>query len=527
MKKNNWPIKKIGKTAGALLLAGSVFLCACEKQDPQKKGNKKKHSTKTTTVSETDPQTGRSDPADTFRIDAKLWSADIPIQYMYDKGTCIDEDDETYYAFMSDPNHPDFDYFYIYIITESAEVFRKTYQYDIPMDQLAKGTLPMTNLAGCDFYEFETYHFGTEIDSEETHYVCRYEAASMTIELVLGENSIQGTSQVRDIMRSIEFNLPDLGLTDPPFAFEQGEFQTTVQELPLGQFKVTPRQGHFSEHVFITSSNGFVPFSSTACYVVASEKYLYTCESGLVHVYLINGDEMTKIGDIVAGCEVVTMDLLDGDTVTFYPDSDPQYMIKFFFVETVNGNDRVLSVLDDVVVSPDGQHILYHNPLADQMHMLYLDPVTKVVTSEPFSFSDVPLDAWDLQYVFMTDSCMYARFSSYAPSGSTFHLLQYDFDGNLIGEVKDDTLENMYTYSLYEFGEYILVADQGEDTLRLMDENGNTVDSVKIGDLIGIPSGNLTHYSFLKVNDEGDFLLVYAYDHDGVLEDLVFNIHIG
>ena len=49
----------------------------------------------------------------------------------------------------------------------------------------------------------------------------------------------------------------------------------------------------------------------------------------------------------------------------------------------------------------------------------------------------------------------------------------------------------------------------------------------KIGDLIGIPSGNLTHYSFLKVNDEGDFLLVYAYDHDGVLEDLVFNIHIG
>ncbi|MBO4474439.1 MAG: hypothetical protein J5750_05940 [Clostridiales bacterium] len=85
----------------------------------------------------------------------------------------------------------------------------------------------------------------------------------------------------------------------------------------------------------------------------------------------------------------------------------------------------------------------------------------------------------------------------------------------------------MYTYALCEFGEYLLVMDQGEDTLRLMDRSGNTIASAALSELIGIDDMTFVHYSFLQRNDRGDFILLYAYDNGGVLEDLVFHIHIA
>ena len=530
MKKPIFPIKRISKTAGIVCLAACVLFGGCQKTGS---GDHSEKNRKKPTQSTTGPDEPSSDPSTTtvpdtfYHLDATLWSADIPNHYTYDKADAIDTDEMSLFYFEGDPGHPDFDYFLIRIVTESAEDFRNGYQFFIAMDEYAAGTLPTTEIGGFDFVEYTTWNFGAEIDAEETHYLYRYENASMTIDITLGSETRKGSYLGGDILYTLEFSLPDLGLQDPPFAFESGEFQSQVQELPLGDLKVTPSQAHFSEHVFKSSENGRVPFSSTACYVATSEKYLYTCESGRVYIYLITDDEMTLVDSVVVmpGCPEFA--LLDGDTVVFYCDPDPSCVTDFFFVETVDGKETTLSCLSSVVVSPDGQHILRYNPLADQMHMLSVDPDTNDVVSEKFEFHEIPLEGWDLQYVFMTDTSMFARFSEYNDGDTRFRLFEYDFDGYLIREWEDETRENLYTYALFEFGDYYLVVDQDEDTIRLVNKEGNTEAAVKIGDLIGIDSINLTHYSLVKVNDQGDFLLVYAHYYEGILEDLVYHIHIG
>lgn len=528
-------IKRFGSAAGAVLLAASM-LCGCKKAEEPSSGKKhKKHSSTTTTTTTTSEPTSSTDPEPTtnastsgasYSIEAKLWNGMIPDQYEYNQDMFIDEEDECFYTFYGTPDHPDFDYLKVSIYTEDADAFRSKYQYFVPMDEYANGTLPTVNIGGYEFVTFTAWNFGLEIDLEETHYLYRHEAAGMTVELTVQDAAYSGTAQVQDILDNMTFTLPDLGLSDPEFSFESGEYQATVQELPMGPYQVTPSQAHFSEHVYVSSSGGYVTFSATATHVCASEKYLYTCDRGTVYIYLIGDDEMTRVAEIQAGFEVVTASLLDGDIATFYPDPDPMLSDRFFIVETVNGQDRTMSCLNDVVVSPDGQHILYYNPRADELHMLSLDPVTKKVSSEPFEL-EIPLEVYDLQYVFMADTNMYIRFYSYENDEDTFRLLKYDFDGNYLGDFTDETLEQMYTYAFYEFGDKILLVDQGEDTIRLLDKDGNLIDSVLIGDLIGIPSGNFTHYSLVQVGDKGDFILVYAYNNGGILEDLVFHIHIA
>jgi antitoxin component YwqK of YwqJK toxin-antitoxin module len=74
-----------------------------------------------------------------------------------------------------------------------------------------------------------------------------------------------------------------------------------------------------------------------------------------------------------------------------------------------------------------------------------------------------------------------------------------------------------------------VVKEYYEDgTLELWSKDGKLLSTISIYELIGIPKDDVEfpHYSFLKTGNEGDFLLLFAYDNDGVLEDLVYKIHI-
>ena len=82
---------------------------------------------------------------------------------------------------------------------------------------------------------------------------------------------------------------------------------------------------------------------------------------------------------------------------------------------------------------------------------------------------------------------------------------------------------------MYDFGSDILMNNDREGTLELWNKEGQCLSRISIYELIGISpeEGGYLDYSFVKTGDQGDFLLICAYNNDGILEDLVFRIHIG
>ena len=543
------PIKKKGLAEGlmALTLSTSILLSACSKTtDPTKKKKKTTKNTSSTTVDPdadpngndpSDPSSGNASSsssgsaqssANAYHVSAKLWEGDIPDHFKCIKDDCTDTDTSSYYAFYGDPDHPDYDYVILSIQSESSDDFAKRVQYYFSIPDYLEGKLPTKTIGDYEFAEYTTSHFGSEIDITETGYVYRDEKSGMTVCINVGDWVPRGTFMGNELLSNLHFNLPDLGLTDPPYAFEEGEHQTTVQEMPLGEYTVTPSQAHFSEHVYVTASGGIVRFSSTATHAAASEKYLYTCDirTMIVYIYRITDEEMQLVTSVQQNFEVITTELLDGDTVTFYPDAE--YLDHFFMVENAGGKETVLSCLNDVAVSPDGQTIMYHNPIGDQLHFIKQDPTTKKVTNVPFQL-EVPLENWNIQYVFLTNTSMYIRFDTYKDGETEMHVLEYDLNGQFVQELHDDAKKNLYPYSLNALGDELLVIDQGEDTLEIWNKEGKSRASVSLNELLGFSEGEVEfpHYSFLKINDNGDYLLVFAYDNGGVVEDLVFHIHIG
>ena len=521
----------------ALALAAGILLSGCSKND--KKTTNGKSSSKTNFEVTPDEKNSGSDPTSakstgsTYRIDAKLWSCDVPNSLKCLRDESIDEDGKSYFEFYGDLQHVDYNYVKLSIVTEDIDAFAKRYQYYISLKDYAEGTLPVTTIGGYDFVNFEDMHFGSEIDLEQTTFLYRDEKSSMTISITVNEYPVGAPFESKKFFSNIEFNLPDLGLKDPDFAFESGEHQTTVQQMKIGDYTITPFQARFSEHVYKEAGGGFVTFSSTATHAASSDKYLYTYDirSCLVYVYQITDEEMKLIKSISFGKNAATEELLDGDTVTLYP--DPEAPDKFFMVEESGGKQTILSCLNDLAVSPDGSLILSYVVYLDSIRRLHFDPETKTLTSERFAL-EIPNasgeNKTEVQYLFLTGKYIFARVVEYTDT-STVVAYQLDPEGKLIRKLPSAGDASRAIGAVFDLGGDLLAVDNApDDMLTIMDDSGNAIGSVTLEDLLGFHydegDGFFTHFSLLKRNDQGDFLMIYAYNNNGLLEDLVFTIHI-
>ena len=523
------------------MLIGSMLLAGCAKTEETTKKKKDKKSSKdsqkesTATVEDEDSDdsdpsetTGKDDTAEngTYHLDTILWDADIPEEFAYLEKEAVDTDEENYYSFYKEQDQKSGKYWYIYIVKEDANAFRNLYKEYFSMMDYANGDLPTRNICGYDFVEISHTVSTGDYGMRVTSYVYRHEAASMTVHITFGESGEPDDFEGWALFDGFTFELPDLGLSDPPFVFLSGEPKTEVKELDLSGYKVTPVQGHFSERVYTTSDT----YSSTAAQVAASDKYLYTFENkgSIVTVYQINGEEMTKVTEIAYEESTVTVNLLDNDTVTFIP--DPERTHAFILVETVDGQEKLLSCRSEVHVSPDGQLILTAPSFwANEVRLLTYDPSSKTLTSSPFTLEvDPSFERAEVTSFFFADNGIFATMRDAGAYGIE-RLFEFDRNGKAIREITDPTREELYVESMYDFGPDILMNNDREGTLELWNKEGQCLSRISIYELIGISpeEGGDLDYSFVKTGDQGDFLLICAYNNDGILEDLVFRIHIG
>ena len=525
------------------MLIGSMLLAGCAKTEEttKKKKNKKssKESQKESTAMVEDEDSDDSDPSETtgkddtaenatYHLDTILWDADIPEEFAYLENEAVDTDEENYYSFYKEQDQNSDKYWYIYIVKEDANAFRNLYKEYFSMMDYANGDLPTRNICGYDFVEFSHLKSTGDYGMRVTSYVYRHEAASMTVHITFAEDGEPDDFEGWALFDGFTFELPDLGLSDPPFEYLSDAPRTEVKELDLSGYKVTPVQGNFSERVIATSSYGRSPSSSTARYAAASDKYLYTYSwDNVITVYQINGEEMTKVTDISYDESKASATLLGNDSVTLIP--DPELARNFILVETSDGQEKILSCLIDVYVSPDGQMILTAPTFwADEVRLLQYDPNTVNMTSSPFDLDiDPSFERAEVTSIFFADNGIFATMRDAGAYGVE-RLFEFDRNGKAIREITDPTREELYVESMYDFGSDILVNNDREATIELWNKEGQCLSRISIYELIGTTQVNeYPEYSFLKTGDQGDFLLIFAYDYDGILEDLVFRIHIG
>jgi len=304
--------------------------------------------------------------------------------------------------------------------------------------------------------------------------------------------------------------------------------RTNVSESHLNEYyTVTPVQCRFSEPVFYTTpEDAEIVTSETAGHVAASEKYLYlySAVKERLYVYLINGEEMTLVTTVPSrGKYDITVDLLDGDFLTVYT-GYPHPLL----VENAGGKETILSCDSDIVVSPDGQTIIYR-----QSSKLHYDPQKKEVTSEPFELN-TPGQIYSNLEIFVTNTNIYVQGEKRLTDQTDinypleYHVFEYDLDGKLIREF-NNTQGNLKMEAVYDLGDELLIVNGETYSIELWDKEGNYLAGASLYSLIGHYGGNsfFPYYSLVRCGKSSDFILVSAYGiNPHLVEDLVYRIHI-
>ena len=489
---------------------------------------------------------------------AALFSTDVPAHFEvfpgYDEKRLYEYCD---YLFTEDSHKSQAGRLKLIIKTETAYEFERRFKDYFSMSDYTAGNMPIRRIAGYDFVEVTRVDFLTE--KEETHFVYRYEAASMTIWINLSNWPQDDSYDGWVILDHLKLKLPDYGYSDPSFAFEtEKEHSTRVSEMSLNDYTITPVQGHFSDLVYDLYGGVYIPKSSTAIHAAASEKYLYTYDEGPhnLYVYKINGEEMTLVTTVYEmnargkKGKGYTVELPDNDSLTIYKDSEvsPYY----FLVENCDGKETFLSYDEGIAISPDGKTIV-----CDLRYSLHIDPQTKEVTSEPFTLDETRLQTVRDKVLFITDKNMYVRAYDMDENKkpTTCRLFKYDLDGNFICELEREDQMVTNPEMICDFGEDILIMNTDLHTIELWDKEAEYLAGVPLENLIGTIGGEAPYhqYSLLRRGNEGDFILIIAYaDHileltpytyakEGILyegepvsitspaimEDLVYQIQIG
>jgi hypothetical protein len=155
------------------------------------------------------------------------------------------------------------------------------------------------------------------------------------------------------------------------------------------------------------------------------------------------------------------------------------------------------------------------------------------VTSERFSL-EIPNVSGEskseVQSLFLTEKYIFARAAEHTDTSAVV-AYQLEPEGKLIRKLPSAGDDSRAIGAVFDLGGDLLAVDNApDDMLTIMDESGNAIGSVTLEALLGFHydegDGFFTHFSLLKRNDQGDYLMIYAFDNNGLLEDLVFTIHI-
>ncbi len=470
-----------------------------------------------------DPSITTQNLTSTYTVNASLWSGIFPKTLLFDKGSSIDTEDESSFYFLKDPQNVDWGYIRINITEESETEYRTSLKCYVSLQDYTAGNLPVTTIGGLDFISYTRKNMGKQIALYETIYFYRDEASGMTIRIVVGSN----TEESEEVFKNLQFHLPDLGLSDAPFPWEDDPIEAPVKNMELGSYTIEPEQMNFSDRVFTAaSSNGIIPIPSTASHAAILGNHLYTMDTGrdIIRIYDIE-DNLFKLileEKVPADKSYSTASSTDS-VLNCYTTKDNGIFYSLYAEET--DPSHLFSLNSDVAVSPDHSFALAYSYSSLDVRTVEVTAYGEINQSS--YFLGFPRSDLHILNMSITDNYIFADTQD---SDYNYHNYMFDISGKFIAELTDGEGSYMSTYCFCEYDKVVIAPSIVDNNFHMWTAEGKYVGSISASSLFGLPVRDIDRvlYPALSMIPVGDgvFYVIFSYDNNGVSEDLAFRLTI-
>ena len=411
-------------------------------------------------------------------------------------------------------------FFIISVKKEPASAYRKRMNWDVELIDSKSPYRPTRVVNGLLFTEYSP----SELSGIELYY--RHEKGRMSVKISYSKDAIF----IDEILESITFNLPDLGLSDPPLPWEREIKKVDDSTLNIGPFGVEAKQIAFDQREFANAGAAY----NAAFHGVATEDYYYTLDltDNTLKIYTINGDRL----DFMRSQEVFRhgyyIERTSKVAVTIEADSagnDGMLLVE----KSVGGeNVKLRPLYGDVAVSPDQSLCLFHED-----GQLYKRTIKK--TGDEVSFADEPFElkspegaSFTSEILFVTDH--YIVTQTIGNQGVVYTSHVFDHDGNYLMNLPG---EIGYADNFYDIDGCLLGVFNYPLRIVMWDTNGHLIGLLTQDELLGLPMlDNVTQPASLAYvksttaidgsTSSTEFILLLSYAEDGIGEAFPFRITI-
>ncbi|MBO4496461.1 MAG: hypothetical protein J5752_11480 [Clostridiales bacterium] len=415
-------------------------------------------------------------------------------------------------------------FFKITVQKEPASEFRYRERWRVDLQKYSQGELPTTMIGGLPFVE------GSTLPSKDNYYLCRDEKSGTSITIAHSREGLFAD----EILKNINFTLPDLGQTDPLYSWETPMRQIEDKANQIGRFKIETHQMEFSERIFCNGSA-----DNAAYHGAASQNYLYTVNMGsdpyLLSIYKIKNDvlEFVDTLDLPEDSDINTRPIVD--SVSYESMGAFKDGILLMEKDAASGKTTIIPLMYGVAVSYDQKLVLGTDPTAGLLIRLGFedgrDGSHYCTTKEAFE-----LQAPTTASVF--DGMVYAT-EHYVITQTIKDNQVYVFDheGNFLMKLAGGY---SYAYNFFEVNGCIVGLFNYPARLVMWDEHGTLLGNVAQDELLGLPLSNREsdeqpislalvekHPAADGSAESAEFILLIGYtDEDGIAETLPFRITI-
>ena len=478
-----------------------------------------------TEVVETEPDTSSSaatqNLTSTYTVNAKLWFGVFPKTLLFDKGSSIDTEEESSFYFLKDPQNVDWGYIRINIAEESETEYRTSLKCYVSLQDYTAGNLPVTTIGGLDFISYTRKNMGKQVALYETIYFYRDEASGMSIRIVVGSN----TEESEEVFKNLEFHLPDLGLSDVPFPWEDEPINAPVKSLELGSYTIEPQQMQFSDRVFTAaSSNGVIPIPSTASHAAIMDNYLYTMDTArdILRVYNIEEDRFKLIHEQEVPSDR-SFTTTAGTDLHLSCTTTKENSIFYSLYHEENDTEHVFALDSDIAVDPEHRLALTYSYASPDVKIALITAGGEIAQFEyPIVFPRSDLHILNMS---VTDHYIFADCQD---TNYDYHNYMFDITGKFIAELTDGEGSYMSTYCFCEYDETVIAPSIVDNNIHMWTKDGKYVGHISAAALFGLPvrDNDRVLYPALSMIPAGDgvFYVIFSYDNNGVSEDLAFRL---
>lgn len=380
----------------------------------------------------------------------RYFSLSLPQNYVLDESQKKDEDDGCEMIFRDRETYKSEGWSFWFSITakkQTAAEYRRQMLNFIDLKKYSMRNLPVIPVGGKDFIMY------TPVASQGESLFYRDEASGLSIWIESSPRALF----LAEILESIKFTFPDLGLKDPnfPWNLDPVKVKTSIDHIGNCEFEV--KQYFFVDRI-ISSGGKNLGAVDAAYHVAASRSYLYTYDAGRdeLTAYRIHGDKL----------DLDTSAKVEGD---FYSlkvpfKKDPGYVEVYtpcdnglFLVEHLGGEEKytLLPLFGSVGVHPYENMVLTYHENTMQVYKQELVPEEEFLDYSDWSFilhlpSFIP-EISDLIYVTQN----YIIMQSPITLGDTIYYDAHVFnlDGNYLMTLEG---KNGYAYDFCEVNGHIL-----------------------------------------------------------------------